>query len=95
MNTIQDKHSKKEKKPDFIVCLGDLLHNHERLNTMTLNKAYDFIHKMRNIAAIDLRDDRRIAVIKCVPSQIVFSPCLQFFSSQPFRPFFLFSLLLF
>lgn len=40
----------KEKKPDFIVSLGDLLHTHERLHTIALNKAYEFIEKMRNIA---------------------------------------------
>ena len=30
-------------KPDFIVMLGDLLHDHERLHTIPLNYAYDFI----------------------------------------------------
>lgn len=29
--------------PDFVVCLGDLLHTHERIHTIALNKAYDFI----------------------------------------------------
>ena len=38
------------RKPDFIVSLGDLLHTHERLNTLALNKAYEFIEKMRDIA---------------------------------------------
>ena len=39
-----------EKKPDLIIILGDLLHDHERLHTVPLNKAYDFINKMRNIS---------------------------------------------
>lgn len=30
-------------KPDFIVMLGDLLHDHERLHTIPLNYAYDFV----------------------------------------------------
>ena len=30
-------------KPDFIVMLGDLLHEHERLHISPLNKAYEFI----------------------------------------------------
>ena len=29
--------------PDFVVCLGDLLHTHERIHTIPLNKAYEFI----------------------------------------------------
>lgn len=37
-------------KPDLIVLLGDLLHTHEKINTVPLNKAYDFINKMRTIA---------------------------------------------
>lgn len=37
-------------KPDFIVILGDLLHTHERIHTVPLNKAYEFIERMRNIA---------------------------------------------
>jgi hypothetical protein len=37
-------------KPDLIIILGDLLHDHERLHTVPLNKAYDFINKMRNIS---------------------------------------------
>lgn len=40
----------KEKQPDLIVILGDLLHTHERLHTTALNKAYEFINKMRNIS---------------------------------------------
>lgn len=37
-------------KPDLIVLLGDLLHTHEKINTVPLNKAYEFINNMRNIA---------------------------------------------
>ena len=37
-------------KPDFIVIAGDTLHTHERLHTTALNKAYEFIDKMRNIS---------------------------------------------
>ena len=36
--------------PDMIIVLGDLLHEHERLHTTPLNKAYDFIRKMSEIA---------------------------------------------
>lgn len=39
-----------EKTPDFIVILGDVLHTHERLHTTPLNKAYEFIDKMRNVS---------------------------------------------
>lgn len=39
-----------EKKPDLIICAGDLLHTHERLHTLPLNKAYEFIDKMRKIS---------------------------------------------
>jgi DNA repair exonuclease SbcCD nuclease subunit len=37
-------------KPDIIVCLGDLLHTHERLHTIALNIALDFLDKLRKIA---------------------------------------------
>lgn len=40
----------KEKKPDFILIAGDLLHTHERLHTTPLNKAYDFVNSMRQIS---------------------------------------------
>ena len=33
-------------KPELIVMLGDLLHEHERLHITPLNKAYDFIRKL-------------------------------------------------
>jgi len=39
-----------KKKPDIIICAGDLLHNHERLHTIPLNKAYELINKMRTIS---------------------------------------------
>ena len=38
-----------ERQPDIIVCLGDVLHTHERLHTIPLNKAYNFIDSMRKI----------------------------------------------
>ena len=37
-------------KPDFIVILGDILHDHEKINTLSMNKALIFIEKMRTIA---------------------------------------------
>lgn len=37
-------------KPNFIVVLGDLLHTHERLHTIPLNKAYDLVSSLRDIA---------------------------------------------
>lgn len=40
----------KETMPDLIVVLGDVLHTHERLHTIPLNKAYEFIGRMRKIA---------------------------------------------
>lgn len=33
--------------PDIIVCLGDLLHTHERLHTIALNMALEFLDKLR------------------------------------------------
>lgn len=39
-----------DRKPDFIVVLGDLLHTHERVHTIALNKAYDFINQLRKFA---------------------------------------------
>lgn len=39
----------KSKKPDICVILGDILHTHERLHTIPLNKAYEFIDNMRRI----------------------------------------------
>jgi len=37
-------------KPNIIVCLGDVLHTHERLHTLALNKAYDVIDTFRKYA---------------------------------------------
>ena len=39
-----------KEKPDFVVCLGDLLHTHERLHTIALNKAYEFIQRVSELA---------------------------------------------
>ena len=39
-----------EKQPDFIVILGDILHTHERLHVLAMNKAYELINNMRIIA---------------------------------------------
>jgi DNA repair exonuclease SbcCD nuclease subunit len=39
-----------EKKPDLIIILGDLLHTHERLHTIALNKAHEFVNSMRKIS---------------------------------------------
>jgi DNA repair exonuclease SbcCD nuclease subunit len=36
-----------KENPDFVVCLGDLLHTHERLHTTVLNKAYEFVKKIQ------------------------------------------------
>ena len=39
-----------ESRPDVIIIAGDLLHTHERLHTTVLNKAYEFVRMMRDIA---------------------------------------------
>lgn len=39
----------KHKVPDRIVVAGDLLHTHERLHTVALNRAYDFVRQLRDI----------------------------------------------
>ena len=39
-------------KPDMIVCLGDVLHSHERLNTHALNKAVDMFRMLREFANV-------------------------------------------
>jgi len=39
-----------EKKPDFIVLLGDLLDTHERIHAVPLNRAYRFIDNVRKIS---------------------------------------------
>lgn len=38
-----------ERKPNFVVVLGDILHTHERLHTDALNKAYEMITKLKEI----------------------------------------------
>ena len=38
-----------ENLPDICVVLGDLLHTHERLHTTALNKAYEFIDRLRKL----------------------------------------------
>ena len=40
----------KNENPDLICVGGDLLHTHERLHTIALNKAYEFIKKLRSIS---------------------------------------------
>ena len=40
----------KRERPRIIIMLGDLLHEHERLHTTPLNKAYDFV-KMLSVYA--------------------------------------------
>ena len=39
-----------KREPDLIIIAGDLLHTHERLHTLALNKAYDMVNDMRLIA---------------------------------------------
>jgi DNA repair exonuclease SbcCD nuclease subunit len=34
---------------DFIVVLGDILHEHERIHTLPLNKAYEFLDELRKL----------------------------------------------
>lgn len=38
-----------QETPDLIVILGDLLHEHERIHTTPLNKAYQFVKNMSKI----------------------------------------------
>jgi len=40
------------RKPTFIVLLGDILHDHEKINTVAMNHAYDLIRKLRDIAPL-------------------------------------------
>ena len=42
----------KEKQPDLICIGGDLLHEHERLHSIPLNKAYTFIDKLRKLSLV-------------------------------------------
>lgn len=38
-----------EVNPDFICVLGDVLHTHEKVHVLALNKAYEFINRLRKI----------------------------------------------
>jgi DNA repair exonuclease SbcCD nuclease subunit len=38
--------------PDFVLIAGDILHNHERLHTMALNKACEFIDRLRQLSPV-------------------------------------------
>jgi DNA repair exonuclease SbcCD nuclease subunit len=38
--------------PDYIVILGDVLHYHDRLHTIPMNKAYEFVRKLRTHAPV-------------------------------------------
>ena len=40
----------RSKEPDFIVLLGDMLDQHEKIHSVPLNKAFEFINRMRKIA---------------------------------------------
>lgn len=40
-----------EEKPDLIVVLGDVLHTHEKLHTVPLNKAIELIQRLRKISS--------------------------------------------
>ena len=39
-----------EKEPDLIIIGGDILHTHERLHTLAMNKAYELVNNMRIIS---------------------------------------------
>lgn len=39
-------------KPSFVVVLGDILHDHEKIHTKVLNTAYNFIHRIREIVSV-------------------------------------------
>ncbi len=41
-----------ESFPDIIVLLGDILHDHERLHTTPMNKAYEMIRRLRDISPV-------------------------------------------
>ena len=41
-----------EKKPDFVVLLGDTLDSNERIHTTPLNRAYNLIRRIRNITKL-------------------------------------------
>ena len=39
-------------KPDIVIIGGDVLHYHERLHTLALNKAYELIEKIKNLCKL-------------------------------------------
>lgn len=39
----------KKEKPDYVIVMGDLLHTHERIHTIPMNKAYEFIEMLSSI----------------------------------------------
>lgn len=39
-------------QPDLIVCLGDMLHTHEKLHTLPLNKATEFVDTLSKISKV-------------------------------------------
>ena len=39
-----------QKNPDIIVLLGDILDTFEKVNVLPLNKAYEFVDKLRKIS---------------------------------------------
>ena len=45
---IELKKTLDEEKVDLIICLGDILHNHERIHSTALNKAMEFINLLRS-----------------------------------------------
>ena len=40
------------RRPNYVVILGDLLHCHERVHTTVLNRAYEFIDKIRQLCPV-------------------------------------------
>lgn len=44
------KNIVENKQPDFIILLGDMLDQHEKIHSVPLNKAFQFIDEMRKIA---------------------------------------------
>lgn len=39
-------------QPDFVIVLGDLLHDHEKIHTKVLNRAYSFIDRIRTYCPV-------------------------------------------
>jgi len=48
-NQLIDIITNQEKQIDFVVLLGDVLHTHERLHTLCLNKAINFIETLSSL----------------------------------------------